>query len=162
MARRTDWAALRAAFESGASVDALCERFGLARTTIMRRAKQEHWQGAVVRTERQAISTAHPKPQRKRRDRKKAMAARLYAALEKTMSDLEERLANPAAATATERERDAKLLSSMAALYEKLKGMQSDEQSRARAASDAASHDAESLRNELAARLDGLRRSHSC
>jgi hypothetical protein len=161
MPRRTDWAALRAAFEGGAGVDALCERFALTRTTIMRRAKHEHWQSTAARADHPAISTNHPKPQRKSRDRKKAMAARLYAALEKTMSDLEERLANPAAATAIERERDAKLLGSMAALYEKLKGMQSDEHPRAGTASDAASHDAESLRNELAARLDGLRRSCS-
>jgi hypothetical protein len=153
---RTDWATLREAYEAGLSMSDLCDSFGLARSTIERRAKREGWRGGHEPITGAVPGIAEPcaAPGRSARPRKRTMTARLYAAMETTMSKLEERLASDA--TPAERERDAKLLTALATLYEKLKGMNPDRQPRSRASGGNAGSD--SLRDELAARLESLHR----
>ncbi len=150
MARRVDWLAVRIAFESGCGVEDLCDRFTVRRRTLMKRLRAEGWTASVA---------SAPAPSRPP-CRKRPMLSRLFQALEKTMSDLEDRLQGQAGSTAADRERDAKLLGSMAALYEKLKEMQADERNRRKPrGSDPITASADHLRDALAARLDGLRRT---
>lgn len=150
MARtRVDWPALRSAYKSGCGIEDLCQRFDVARQTLMRKVRTEDW----------PAQTSPPTPALPKRGRRRPILSRLFSALEMTMSDLEDRLLKQTSATAAERERDAKLLGSMAALYEKLKEMQADERKgRKSPPRGGQKRSADHLRDELAARLDGLRR----
>lgn len=154
MPKRIDWPALRAAFESGCGVDELCLRFGVARRTVMAKIKSESWGAAALAMERSPPGTQAPN-----RRRKRTILSRLFDLLEKAMSDLEKRpLTDNAADTA--RERDAKLLGSLAAIYLKLKEIEADERKQRTGREPRSdSRDADQLRSELAARLDGLGRA---
>lgn len=147
MRQRIDWDGVRAALERGCTLDDACRVHGAARATVLRKAKQQGW---TLPHGSAGSSLTLPK-----RD----MLARLFDALEKTMTDIERRLAEPADADAAGRERDARLLSSMAALYAKLKKIETDatQQPHAQLQEDLnADGHADRLRNALASRLNGL------
>jgi hypothetical protein len=156
---RTDWSAIRAAYQGGCGIDDLCAEFEISRQGLMRKKREGSWAAPGAEPPAAAHSASIERPVRRKR-RKADYLNRLFSLLEQTMSNFEARLANGPAEAAGSRDGDAKLLNSMAALYEKLKGMQTDEAEgrAARREAGTAADDESGLRERLAARLDGLRR----
>ncbi len=144
--RTIDWPAIKAAYAvNDMTVDDICTTFGVSRSGLYQRARAEGWKRRIKR----------PNTDRNGRSR----IARLYAALDKQVADVERRLAKAQGegngSKAGDRERDARTLATLARTLEKLNAMtpevdQEDDES--------PPEDIEEFRRELSRRLAELRR----
>ena len=145
-----DWAAVRKAYEtSSLSVPDILESFALSKSRLYRRAKREGW------ASRSAADWPHP-PEATITEKRAALAARLFHALEDRILALEEETADHDTAHG---ERDAKALTALARALDQLTEML--EASDAAPAGTGSLHDTEidldDFRNLLTDRLDRLR-----
>lgn len=85
--------------------------------------------------------------------------ARLYAALDRKMKEIEQRLDADDATGAADSERDARTLTSLARLYEKIVDLEgAEEKSEQHGDTSGEGHDADRQREEIAERLERLLR----
>ena len=145
-----DWAAVRKAYEtSSLSVPDMLDSFALSKSRLYRRAKREGW------TSRSAADWPHP-PEATITEKRAALAARLFHALEDRILALEEETADHDTAHG---ERDAKALTALARALDQLTDML--EASDAAPAGSRTLHETEidldDFRNLLTDRLDRLR-----
>ncbi|MDX2264588.1 MAG: helix-turn-helix domain-containing protein [Hyphomicrobiales bacterium] len=133
-----DWPAMIQAYARGeASVRDLCRRHGVSASALYRRLKA----GGVMR--RRAPPEA-------------GLLMRLAKALEKKMSRFEESLNAGGALSTADQEREARTLSSLLRMFERISTL--SERERKTEATKGTTVDADTLRAELAARLEALRR----
>ncbi len=94
------------------------------------------------------------------------MAERLLIALDQKMTEFENRMAQGGITTAADSERDARTLNTLVRLFEKLKGFGSKAEAESKTATAPAqtstsagknAHDTDTLRHDLAERLEKLR-----
>ncbi len=175
----TRWADIASAYALGKlSVRQICAEYKISAATLYRRASREGWarraQAKASRGQAKA-SRGQAKASRGRDGRtskpqahggKNRLIARLYSALERKMSEFEEKQ-NEGAVSAAESERNARTLNTMVRLFERLQAMEdkaSAQAGSARRGKDAhpasaqlSASDADRLRSELAQRLARLR-----
>lgn len=168
----TRWADIASAYALGKlSVRQICAEYKISAATLYRRASREGW----ARRAQAKASRGQAKASRGRDGRtskpqarggKNRLIARLYSALERKMSEFEEKQ-NEGAVSAAESERNARTLNTMVRLFERLQAMEdkaSAQAGSARRGKDAhpasaplSASDADRLRSELAQRLARLR-----
>jgi transposase-like protein len=149
-----DWAAIAQAYAApDLTVTDICERYKVPRTALYVHIREQGWEQRS-----DAVSQCQ-----RRRAREQDFAKRLMNALEKKMTAFENRMAQ-GDASAADSERDARTLNTLVRLFDKLSA---HETSRVRPRAGApSSHpkkdaiDADSLRHDLARRLEKLRASH--
>jgi len=147
-----NWAAIAHDYaENALTVTELCALHSLPLSALYQRIKVEGW---VKRSTLSSVGAAA------RGD----LAQRMLLALDHKMTRFETRMrrAAPANATAADSERDARTLGTLVRLFDKLKGFGAKTApSRGGPAAGSSAgkdfHDADSLRHDLARRLEGLR-----
>jgi ATP-dependent exoDNAse (exonuclease V) alpha subunit len=161
----TRWADIASAYALGVlSVRQICAQHSISSTALYRRAAREGWPKRLHKAtaRRQQERPAAPSA----RNDKANLIARLYRALERKMSEFEDKQSE-GAASAAESERNARTLNTMVRLFERLQAMEEKALEPAgkvrrgdgtRASPEALSAaDADRLRDELARRLERLR-----
>lgn len=160
-----DWAAVKHDFTySGWSLDRIGDAHGTTAQTIRKYAREGDWVREVPTVPLRRGPTPKPPgaPKPTAADiRNRKLIARLLAALDKGLTQLEARMtANEGAApvSATEAERNARHLSGLTQLYQKLAALEAEVRRTGREASQEteANEDAEQLRRDLALRLGRL------
>lgn len=143
-----DWAGARAAYCAGdGSVSQIVARFGVTRRTLYKRIREENW----------------PRRSKWTPARQEPLGERLRVVVERQLALLEQRLVASAPAgggDAAQRERDARTVSALVRIYEKLLALQGpDEGGPAARDTDRIDHgfrDIDERRNALAQRLADL------
>ena len=151
-----DWAAIARDYAAGdltiAEISALHD---VSAGALYRHAAQDGWE----KRHRRAHSSRN-------RERGARMAERLLIALDQKMTEFENRTAQGGITTAADSERDARTLNTLVRLFEKLKGFGSKAEAESKTATAPAqtvtsagknAHDTDTLRHDLAKRLEKLR-----
>lgn len=151
------WAAVAADYVADKlTVPQICARHGVSRAALYRQVRKGGWPRRLrLRSARSGARGAGGKPDNSRR----ALIARLYQVLERTMTEFEARLA-VSAQTGTDHERDARTLNTMVRLLERLSALEEkggEGKAAARDDGGAVTADAPALREDLARRLERLR-----
>lgn len=168
----TDWPAIRIAYEgSDLTVEGISQRFNLTKDRMYRRAHKEGWQGRrddktaspdepdACRTILRQAKVLPPEPAPRESDqptptqKRAALAARLFHALEERIMAIED---DSASRDAAHGERDAKALSAMARALEQLSDML-EQAAPATTPNQAQEIDVDEFRKVLTDRLDRLR-----
>ena len=164
-----DWAAVRHDYENAVgSNPSIVEAHGTSLTSLFRKAREENW-----RRKLSAESIAKRKPWTKRgptaREKKIQLKSRLLLAIERKLERIEDRLAHAIEMTAADSEREARELGQLIRNFEKLTTLDDQEKAALKAQKPAASarskgataetnNDADRWRQELAKRIERLRR----
>jgi hypothetical protein len=157
-----DWAAIAHDYaESALSITELCALHSVSRAALYDRIEAEGW---LKRSDARRAATLDRAHAAIAANRKTGLTQRMLLALDHKMTEFETRMkqAATANATAADSERDARTLGTLVRLFDKLKGFG------AAAAPSMGSlaagppagkdhHDADSLRHDLARRLQSLR-----
>jgi hypothetical protein len=151
--RQRDWEALARDYAANElPIQELCALYGISQTALYNHIK------ARGRPLRSGLGyQAKRKPRREEN-----LAQRLLISLDEQMTQFESRRATDDAHTTADSERDARTLTSLVRLFDKLKSLGEKQAGRRKAATPAApkgkaAHDADRLRQELAQRLEKLR-----
>ena len=146
------WAAARAAYSAGAmTVPEITAAYGMGRTTLYRRMKQEAWTPPDEAAKLPSSKSSSGAPQGQT-----SYAERLRYLLDKTLVELELSLLAGGVRTTPERERDVRTLASLVRVIEKLDAIEPNTE-RAREAGQTEADD-DRMRAEIADRLARLRR----
>ncbi|MEO0382459.1 MAG: hypothetical protein AAF234_02815 [Pseudomonadota bacterium] len=157
-----EWAAVRAAYEGEVfTIDEITEQFGMSRTRLYKRAAKDDW---ATRRDTPLLSKRYggrPNPETATPTEKRAaLAARLFHALEERIMAIEEETAQP---DASHGERDAKALTAMARaldmLGEMLEATEASTNPKERTVDQEIN--ADEFRHVLTDRLDRLRQGGS-
>ena len=146
------WAAARAAYTAGAlTVREIAENYGMGRSTLYKRIREEAWPHPAEAAEQHGSSRPAAE-----QGNQPSYVERLHHLLDKTLIELELSLLSGGLRSTPERERDVRTLASVARLIEKLEaiGPKSDPASEA----EQMEADEDRMRAEIADRLARLRR----
>ena len=172
----TDWNEVRRLYlETDTPIAVITKRFGFSAATLYRRIERNGW---LLRTKRGKSDHKRKSPAFERTNITSAsdfatlshvppdrgvMVARLYSVLDQQMRDLQERLAASGGDVphAAEAERDARTLSTLARLLERLTEMErsdTEQDQPVGAPDDEPPKDIDAFRNELTQRLNELQK----
>lgn len=165
---RPDWAAIRAAYEAdNETVREICAAHGIRSACLYERRAAEGWRRRADRRKpsRAARARAVPRPSgRARSGERAALVRRLYRRFTSQLEALDARLESVGdAAAATDGEKEARALATLARTLEKLieieDGIGRADAARTGGARDRTEHDVDRLRLALARRIERLARS---
>lgn len=157
-----EWSAVRAAYEGEVfTIDEITEQFGMSRTRLYSRAAKDEW---ATRRDTPLLSKRYggpPNPETTTPTEKRAaLAARLFHALEERIMAIEEETVQP---DASHGERDAKALTAMARALDMLGEMLEATEAGANPKEKTVDQEinADEFRHVLTDRLDRLRQGGS-
>jgi len=175
-----DWAVIARDYAASAlTVSEICALHGIHRNILYRHVRSESWEKRAFRkhccnslsvaadapTPDQSMIAANKPLTSRPIKRPRNLARRLLTALDKKMTEFENRLAEGGPFSAADSERDARTLNTLARLFDKLKDVGRKTRSTKAAtltssdsnATGTQTHDADRLRHDLAQRLEKLR-----
>ncbi len=150
-----DWNAVRAAHASSAmTIEEITDHFGISKDRLYRRAKAEGWPSRNELASEMRTRAARPEPPTTPVEKRAALAARLFHALEERILAIEEEALVHDAAHG---ERDAKALTAMARALDMLGDMlEATDTAHPQTESPHEEIDADEFRQLLTDRLDRL------
>lgn len=160
------WAEIRRLYETGETADALAERFGVTRRTVLTHARNEKWTATDVAAGSAGCAGA-PRPEAVATlGERAALIRRLYRAISLKLEHMETRMASGETRSAQDEERESRALATMIRNFEKVTEVAADfERAREPGAPEpghrrtsSAAPDAERMRREIAERLERLHR----